>query len=115
MVDEQQDEISVAAEPPVVRTPPADPPSPETGTRYVVLSMHGASPTYGGPEVTWLVVAPNLTARSPQDAVTTYAEKTKDFAKQEGGLILVAVPERSWKPLKVTPKVTTTLTVEEAK
>lgn len=72
-------------------------PSPNTAT---------SRPTGG-----WNIVGTNLTARSTEHAVRIYAEK---LGADQKDIVLVAVPARSWRPMKVTAKVTTALILEEA-
>lgn len=60
------------------------------------------------PNEVWIRVA-SIGARSAEAAVKAHASK-----KGEAGTF-VAVPARSWQPVKVTPKVVTTLEVEEVK
>ncbi len=67
------------------------------GTEYVVLRQE---------DDRW-VVAKTTVARTPENAIKS--------AYGNGGAVYVAVPSRSWNPVKVTPKVETTLTLEAAK
>jgi hypothetical protein len=57
-----------------------------------------------------------FTARSAEAAIR-YAEKAQTFIAQQDGeaVTFVAIPARSWKPIKVTPQTVTTLKLEEAK
>ncbi len=68
-------------------------------TTYVVLATDESD--------FWRVVV-KVEARSGEDAIRRHVA-----GKTEGG-VFVAVPARSWKPVKVTPKVETTLVIEEA-
>ena len=69
------------------------------GTEYVILERSGT---------TWSQVA-NVTART---AVLAIREA---IAGDMSGGTFVAIPERSWKPVMVTPETVTTLKLEEAK
>lgn len=73
-------------------------------TPYNVLSFDKAS---NG----WKLVGDNLHARSAEAAIRVYAEKAGSAIGE--GLTLVAVPARSWRPVKVTAKVQTTLELSE--
>lgn len=68
------------------------------GTEYVVLRQE---------DDRW-VVAKTTVARTPENAI-------KSAHSNGNGAVYVAVPSRSWNPVKVTPKVETTLTLEAAK
>lgn len=74
-------------------------------TLYVLLALD--------PTGLWKVVGQSITARSAEVAVRGYAEKAPQTAT-ENGLTLVAVPERSWKPVTIKTKVTTSLVIEDA-
>lgn len=77
---------------------------PSQTTSYVLLLLE-ANGNYS-------VAATGQVARSSDAAVRTFAENIK--VTNENGITLVAIPERSWKPVKVTAKVTTSLVIEEA-
>lgn len=74
------------------------PKASDAGTEYVVLRQDDDK---------WAFVKKS-TARTPDAAV-------KDAHGTGSAAVYVAVPARSWKPMKVTPKVETTLVVEAAK
>lgn len=74
-------------------------------TEYVVLGAY---------EDVWTVAA-RVTCRDTATAVRTVAAAKDDLpARIRGTDVFVAVPTRSWKPVKVTAKVETTLVLEEA-
>ena len=77
---------------------PENVPAKTSEIEYVVLAL-----TEGG----WKVQR-NVFARTPENAI-------KQTFKEGNGQSYVAVPSRSWKPVKVTPKVETTLTFEAAR
>lgn len=81
----------------------ADPaPAKDDATTYMVLANVDGN---------WDLVGQNITGRSAEAAIRIYAEKAKPDA--ENGLTLVAIPARSWKPVTVTTKTTTTLVLGE--
>lgn len=74
------------------------------GTEYVILER--LTNTTGG--VSWREFA-RETGRSADSALKTSLEGNED------GGTFIAIPARSWKPVKVTPETVTTLKLEEAK
>lgn len=86
----------------------ADPPATpsENGTEYVVLRLNPpATPT---DETTWTVWDEEVQARSAETALR------KAIGKDGDGGTFVAVPARSWRPVKVKAETVTTLKLEEA-
>lgn len=57
----------------------------------------------------WVVVGSEIEARSQQEAIKAAVEKLGDTT----GAVYVAVPERSWMPAMVRPKVVTTFAFED--
>jgi len=84
-------------------TPPTVAPKPGQGTEYVILKQLDTSG--------WDRVS-KITSRSAEQAVRDVVESLSDG--DQGGTF-VAIPARSWKPVKVTPLTVTTLKLEEAK
>ena len=76
------------------------PPKTTRGTGYVVLEQDDSG--------LWSVGA-TVQAGSVNAAIRKYADKS-DKART-----LVAVPARSWQPVKVTPKVETKLVISDVK
>ncbi len=81
-------------------------------TSYVVLAM--VPLTDRADAVAWMLVGDGITARSADAALRVYAEKAEKTIVQDGSMTLLAVPSRSWRPVKVTAKVETTLVIEGA-
>ena len=75
------------------------------GTEYVVLSRID-----GGK---WEELTGRITARGNEAAVRAYLDATKESPNNT--VEYVAVPVRSWTPLKVRVQTVTTLKLEEAK
>lgn len=90
-----------AAQPPVAQADPAEQKNAPAGDGgyYVILEF--------GDDDRWLLVAKDIAARSAEHAVRQRAEKTG----RQG--VLVAIPARSWKPVTVAVKTTTTLVLED--
>lgn len=63
------------------------------------------------PERTWTSVG-KVNARAAADALRDFLKGRDDLASPDS--TFVSVPARSWKPVKVTPKVATTLVFEDA-
>lgn len=78
-------------------------------TSYVLLSMSGRNQ--------WLVESVKE-ARSAEAAIRAYFTgldaEGQSVEQTDEPMTIVAVPERSWKPVTVKPKTTTTLVIEEA-
>jgi hypothetical protein len=68
-------------------------------TEYIVLAQKGED---------WKQVA-KIGARSGEDAVKRHVSR----GTSGSGGVFVAVPARSWQPMKVTAKVETTLVIED--
>lgn len=99
MTDTQQEpQVAQAAPMSVVKADAAS--APTTG--YVILSLDEDTGLWSREK--------KIEARSGEAAIREWAAETV----RTDSLTFVAVPERSWKPIKVTPKVTTSLTLEEA-
>lgn len=82
--------------------------SVKVDTEYVVLRWNGNDAEKK--LETWAVVG-TFTARTAGDAAkAAHARRGSD-----NGSTYVAVPARSWKPVRVTPKVETSLVVEEVR
>jgi len=79
-------------------------PAAKDATKYVVLTWNGDA---------W-EVEKTVEARSSEAAIRQWAEARTTGSPDDAPTTAVAVPERSWKPVKVTPKTTTTLTFEDA-
>lgn len=92
-------------------TPPAEPvaaDSPQALTSYVVLErVEVQTIPDSDPLIAWEVVDQAVPARSAEAALRAYVEGNPTGQP----VTLVAVPTRSWRPQKITPK--TTLVVEE--
>lgn len=89
-------------------TPPTTPQSLKADTEYVVLRLHDAP----GSEGRWDRVGPDVV--SARDSAQAIREVVAKLGDNNDGATFVAVPARSWKPVKVTTKVETTLVLEEA-
>lgn len=86
---------------------PAPAPAPVEApalTPYVVLKKEDSG---GG----WLVAKERVTCRNAEVAIREVAEKLG--ADEQAGTYL-AIPVRSWNPVKVAPKTVTTLEMEAA-
>lgn len=77
----------------------------QQATEYVVLSKAIPAANTSGGVQGWQEVK-SVTARSATEAV-------RAAAGDKNAAMYVAVPARSWNPVKVTPKVTTTFAIEE--
>lgn len=81
-------------------------------TSYLILSLRrDATP---GTEPFFVIASDGVTARSAEAAVKVYADTIPSELWNEDGETLVAIPSRSWKPMKVRPKVETTLVIKDA-
>ena len=91
--------------------PVAEPQSVRADTAYIVLAL-GDDPDIAG--AVWKVVATQLLAKSTGAACQQYAETIPDSLLPADGLVLIAIPARSWKPVRIKPQTVTTLIVEDA-
>lgn len=112
--------IEQAAEAAVTRPRPAVVPEKASreDTTYVVLALtpEAIADDIGAiahPEF-WTVEDESVEARSAAAAVKAVADEVADWSVYPDGLTLVAVPSRSWKPVKVKPQTVTTLVIEDA-
>lgn len=76
-------------------------------TEYVILKQDGEEPNDG-----WIVTAESVKAPTSEKALRKCVGMFPD-SEQDG--TYVAVPARSWSPVKVTLKREPTLVIEEAK
>ena len=82
----------------------------KTATTYIILALD-KTPETGK---TWTEMA-RLGASSREAAIRAYCEQTvPNAAASPLAMVLVAVPARSFNPVRVTPKQATTLVIEEA-
>ncbi len=70
-------------------------------TAYVVLAKDA--------DKDWWLPAAKIGARSGEDAIRRHIEDVK-----AAGGVFVAVPARSWQPVKVATKVETSVVIEDA-
>jgi len=74
------------------------------GTEYVIVTFNEDSDE-------WAEHGDHVKATSPAGAIRKHLG---NFPGHPGGTY-IAIPARSWKPVKVTPQTVTTLKLEEAK
>lgn len=77
--------------------------TPAASTEYIVL-LAGSDGRY---EV--------VGSKHARDAAGAIKAAAPTINSEAGWFVAVAVPARSWQPIKVTPKVETTLILEDAK
>lgn len=98
MADQQQASLAARVEA-VAPASAADTPSL---TPYVVVRKTGQS---------WDVIKDRVTCRNGEIAIREVVEGLADV-DQAG--VYIAIPARSWNPVKITPKTVTTLEIEAA-
>lgn len=87
---------------------PPEPQSLKADTTYVILERtKPVDPTIAGES--WQKVG-QVSGRTAEAAIKKHAEGVAST----GAAVFLAIPDRSWRPVKVTPKVATTLVIEEA-
>lgn len=92
----------VSAPTPSMVTMTTDPPGL---TEYLILKRKGEAGNVWG-------VVNHASAKTAEAAVRQVVEK---LAEADRSGTFVAVPARNWRPVTVSPKVTTSLVIEEAK
>jgi hypothetical protein len=93
----------MTVEPNQTITPP-EPDSRRAETSYVILELLPATAAWEAHNNATIM------ARTPELAIRAFAET---LALTAEGTTFVAIPARSWKPVRVRPKTVTTLEIEE--
>lgn len=97
---------TASAKPPTAKTT-----TPKTAYHVLIQTTGTPAPdsaTTGGSQPTFRLVGQDITANSAEHAIRIYGEKHGEEAT------LVAVPSRSWKPVKLTVQTKKIVTLTEA-